>query len=321
VTSGSKVNIMIEDPISPSFSPQAVSDVPAIIGLPVTFISNIGLRLTEAIENAYIAPSSGGGSTNFHDSSAVSKTGRFNLYGQMMKDSLEVAITNPYLKASMRSYVADCAVPLLYKGILNVNDVLTNPDIWEALKTTQTTLLTTYQSQSETTDPITGNLTHEMLTDCPTAWSSIKSDMQAEGPNIVAALGAKNGYQTSYTNTEASSFMGIALADAINTTSNGLITNSAADWVQRTAAINTFADIGDTVLSGDTGGLSQAMSLQQAKAAQKSGWMMAADIFQATMGYVYTVLQTFIIAISPILLLMAVIPGIGMKALDRKSVV
>lgn len=311
VTAHSKVNIMVEDPISPSFSPQAVEDVPVLIGLPVTFISNIGLRLTEAIENTYIHSFPG----NYHDSGAVSKTGRFNLYGQLMKDSLEIAIVNPYLKASMRNYVADCAVPLLYKGTIKINEVLSDPEIWKALKTTQATLLTTYMSQSEVTDPVTGQPTHELLSDCPTAWSAIASDITADAPNLVAALGSKLGYQTNLSNTEATSFMGLALADAINTTSNGLLTNNAAGWVERTAAINTFADIGDSVLSGDTGGLAQAMSLQQAKAAQKSGWMFAADIFQATMGYVYVVLQTFVIAVSPVLLLLAVIPGFGGKAL------
>ena len=304
-----RMNVTVEDPVNPSYVPKTVSNVPGIIVLPTTFISNIGRTLAEGIENAYITPSSAGGKTGFRDTGAVTKTGRFDLYGQLLKDSLSVKYTNPAIRASMRAYISDCVVPMLYSGTISINNVLNSADIWAAEKNSSHTMMTVYY------DPAAANPLDGQVKGCVDAWTAIAADMNTYAPGLLGAISKKNGYQTDLTSTDATAFMTTAVTDAIAVSSNGALSNSAADWVQKTAAINMFSDLGNEILASDTGGLAGAMNLAEAQAAQKSGWLIGADIFQASMGYVYVVLQSFIIAATPILILLCVIPGYGGKAI------
>jgi hypothetical protein len=56
-----------------------------------------------------------------------------------------------------------------------------------------------------------------------------------------------------------------------------------------------------------------ATSLAQAEQSQKTAWWTAAEIFRNMMGYVYVVLQAFIVAIVPIVVIGLMIPGFGGK--------
>lgn len=63
--------------------------------------------------------------------------------------------------------------------------------------------------------------------------------------------------------------------------------------------------------------LMTALSTEQAKQSQKDSWLTGAAIFQSMMGYVYSVLQAFVFAITPIILAALLLPGFGRAILKN----
>lgn len=305
------INVQVEDPVKGYAS--VVSDVPAIVGGPAVLASELGHWLTSAIEHYYRVPASLPSGVAIPDNyGTLTETNRFNLMGTMMKDLSEIRINDPGMRGSFRAYVADCAAPQLYTGQINFQELVGSSNPWGVLTATPNSYtFTTYYGPANN---IAGNSVDPLgsVVNCREAAEQLTLDLDDfVYPSAVEGIARKQSFLGNF---EVFSWTEGALNSAMAWTSNGAI-NTASTAVRQTAVINTFIDTSSSIMNSVAGGegIAYNMALAEARSAQESNWAIAADIFSTFMGYFYVVLHVFVIALSPVIILLLLIPGMAGK--------
>lgn len=309
------INVQVEDPVKGYAS--VVSDVPAIVGGPAVVASELGHWLTAAIEHYYRVPASLPSGVAIPDNyGTLTETNRFNLMGTMMKDLSEIRINDPGMRGSFRAYVADCAAPQLYTGQINFQTLVSSNDPWGVLTATPNNYtFTTYYGPSPTISTAGGSTAVDPLgsvVTCRESAEQLSDDLDDfVYPSAVEGIARKQSFLGNF---EVLSWTEGALNSAMAWTSNGAI-NTASTAVRQTAVINTFIDTSSSIMNSVAGGegIAYNMALAEARSAQESNWAIAADIFSTFMGYFYVVLHVFVIALSPVIILLLLIPGMAGK--------
>lgn len=322
------MNVTVHDTVNNRT--EVVSGVPLIVALPATVTSQIGDFMLRGVES-FFTYSNGG--TSASSPLSMSNSGQFNLIGQMIVDGNQVSINDKHIRSSMHAYVQDCVVPWMYRGYIDAKAMLYSKNLWPDLYNNSLSMMTIYYSDdfpqgvmipcgSKGRDEITyaqarpgssgGVGVDENGQDISTqvgAAERIAYDINKQAPLLVGQ--GFEGFQY----TDAASFFEGAYASAYAyLAQSGPMTTS--EIMRNNAVINTYSDVSRDVMSGlgsDGDGIVYAINAAEAVQGQKTGWEVGAEVFQKIMGYLYTVLQAFVMAIMPIVLVAFFVPSYGAK--------
>jgi hypothetical protein len=316
-----------------------IERVPALVAMPAVLTSAIGNYFTKSLETNFSIPDAmkmgPGGSV-----------GQFNLFGRMMQEANQFVITSSELKRSLSAYTADCVVPALalgqYKAYVTVNgapeyaygtEALLRPNNmleglgsagspsiftkyfpysadsgWEGLTSfVPPPALETDQPADST--PIATYKANGILTSCAGAYAAIKADMENHANALVAANGTaweKAGVMVPF---EAAFTQALGMIAAPGNVKSYTAPNS---FILQQAMINSSnGSFRQAAIQTGNNELMQATAIAQAEQQQKSAWASSFAVFNNMMGYVFTVLQAFIFAITPLIIMAFVVPGLG----------
>lgn len=321
-------NITVNDPVNNYY--YTVERVPALVGVPAAIISQVGIYLTRTIETYFSIPG------EFKVAGPNGTGGYYNLFNRMMSETDQFVIKNPNLKKSVSAFMGDCVVPAIAQGRLQVavqeggvsrtaygNEALMrSTNLMETLKNARHKAIQTRYYLPETTPQALAELGRYVQTDeintgmgvvvsCDDAYALLEKDL-ASGANELLTANAsawgKTGAMVSY-----ETAMSVALAQASsggqNPWSNG---TRPSGYILQASMISTmsgaFRDVAAQVGNNE---FINAAAITQAEHNQKSTWSAGAQVFNNMMGYVYTVLQAFIFAIVPIVVIALMVPGLG----------
>lgn len=281
------VQVEVEDTVDGTWV--APVTVPAIVGLPAAVISTAGYQLTQQLEASFPIP----------DALKLSNGAPFNLAAAMVADSTKARIQDPNLASSMAYYVQDCVIPAIARGNIAASALINSTDF---LTDIHVNLPSVYVNTLLSTPVGSPN-----IVSCNDDWSLINAAVSANGSDAAAYL------------KDASAW---ADTPALN------VVNAAADTVAQWSTNNGITDGGSmvkqaAVLASFTGAFRQsaaatgnsdfltALSVSQATDSQKTGWIVGAEIFNRTMGYIFAILQVFVYALTPLILCVVMVPGVG----------
>lgn len=309
-----KANIVINDPVTNTY--EAVSDVPALIALPSSIISEVGHWMTDQIETAFstISPSS----TNLNMSSG----GGYNLFGSMMQDATNFSITNPELKKSLSAYAGDCVISALARKTLSTSELMSSQNLWKTYqKAASSSSFTRYYSATppgaDGTSSVTcGDETVDFdngmggTATCAAAYACMTADLTAHAADLMTAKAAQ--WAATGTQVEWETRMQSALEIAGGGQNNSAGGQNTTGMILQTAMVNQMSgSFRDAAVQSGTNEILMSASVAQAEAQQKSAWVTGSLVFQHMMGYVYTVLQAFTFAMVPLIIIALMIPGMG----------
>ncbi|MBC8737232.1 conjugal transfer protein TraG, partial [Paraburkholderia sp. UCT31] len=319
-TTGIRANIHIIDPVTAYDS--VVPNVPALVGVPAAIVSDVGHELTYRMEQGFSTPSQ----------FSLTGGGFYNIFGQLMKDSNEIHITNSNLKMSLDAFISDCAVPAMAQGSLSLDALTTSTNLWSTLSAAKlNAVLTKYfpydngaalGGVSSGTAVLNaacasaggGGIAQEggmgATVSCATAYTCLDSDLKRHASMLLNS--SANSWATTGVNTPMATLMTTAIQWAgggMNSDATGI---DPAGYFQQKALLSSMTGaFRQAAVQAGNNELMTAALVTQAEQNQKSTWVVGAQIFQNSMGYIYTVLQAFIFGLVPIVIVALMIPGLG----------
>jgi len=292
---GAKVDVVVSDQYNHSGGPQnyVVQDVPAVVGLPISFITTGINKLQVLFSQALSMP---GGGINYSDYSVAGKG--FNFLGSIVKDSQSIQITNPNVKASFEEYFAQCVMYEQYNGSLVGVDLLSTNDILADIEVDIESRFARYY------DATTGAVTLET---CKDIYANIKTIMEDSGIVGEFINSSMSGYK--FAN------LGITPTNAIASAYSALgATGTGTNIASQNAIINTITgayEHASTITGAEE--IALAINTEQAKKAQTTGWLTGAEVFSDMVLYLLGGLQALVFAMMPLLVAFVAIPGMGMQ--------
>ncbi len=303
LTMGARVNVTINDNATGYYN--TVTQVPAIVGVPAAVISEIGYKLEQGIEQDFSIP----------NGLKVTQSGIYDVMGQTLKDANRMVITDPNLKRDLAGYVENCVVPEIGLGRVSVEQLMNSSNLLSTFGAAATPSLLTPYYPVGGNSPVTSFSNQGTLERCDTVYGSLKTDVQ----NYAGAL--MNAQTAEWQSTGIMVPFGTAMQDVLQEAAAGGGGNPTVggysnpeSYILQSAMINTSrpafqdaaAELGENPVM-----LSTAIS--QADQTQRSSWFTTVTVFHNMMGYVYIVLQAFVLALVPIIAVMLLLPGMGGK--------
>jgi len=278
-------NVMINDPVGNYAN--VATDVPAIVAVPVSAISSIGDWMTREFETVFSMP----------NNLTVSQGGGFNLATSLVNDATQIRINDPNLRGSVVQYVSNCVMPMLVSGELNNRAILQSTNLWNTLKSDNAALVTPVYSSANDAGALTA---------CSDAHGLIEEALEAAAPGMLQESAS------AWYSSGAFNWLSGGIQSAFTWLSDGAMNGSAASHVQQAAVINLYND-SYSAAAAQTGNneLITSLALEQAKQTQKTSWMTTAELFKDVAGYLYAVLQAFVFALAPVVLIALLVPGWG----------
>lgn len=327
-------NITVNDRVTGYYN--TVERVPFVVGVPAALISQIGDYFTRSIETYFNYPQ--------ELKLTGASVGQFNLFGRMMEESSQYIINEPPLRNSLRAYVSDCVVPAIATGrfqyddngkiVRGVDALLNSTNLVQTLKTAQhNAIMTKYFPLTEEGFSTSGaayarvNAVRDgtrdysdeflqaqgLVLSCADAWPAIEADIQQSAAKLIDASSAqwsKTGIQVPLESLHSSIIAGLAGGgDGNSEHAQGASPNS---FVQQQSVMNIMSGAmrQSAAQSGNNEALTASL-VSMAEQQQKSSWGTAFSVFNNMMGYVYTVLQAFIFAVAPLIIVAMLLPGMG----------
>lgn len=338
-TTGLTANVVIQDQsratgmfgVDPVYR---VDAVPALIVMPAVLTSLVGKYFTESIETYFTMPSelkmSGGA------------VGQYNLFGRMQQESAQYILTSPELKRSVSQYMGDCVIPAMalgqFKGLVpdgltpggtvmgyGTSAMVRSTNLWKTLESAgNKSILTKYYpfdvndiewasvAGSEVADlsfSPTSNASYMstgVLMSCASAYSVLTGDMTKHAQLLLqqgAEAWARSGVQVTFP---------IAMQTMLTQSGATGTAGQPSGYIMQTALMNTVSGAfrQAAIQTGNNVALT-SVQLAQAEQSQWSSWSAGFSTFNNMMGYVFTVLQAFIFAITPLIIVALMIPGMG----------
>lgn len=321
ITANVNVNDLVvnRDGIAETYT---VEEVPALVALPAALTSEVGYYFTRVMETYFTTP----------DEFKVtgSGAGQFNLFAKMVEESGQYGFQFPELKQSLSAYTADCVVPALAMGKLTgpgtdsagnaaqltgLNALTHSTNLMQTYTSAQhNAIMTTYypinQPSYQSACPAGAVGGMGCVMSCADSYTMISKDMAASAQSLLdkgTQAWAKTGILVPY-ETAMRTMLAQAAAngsvDAGFTSPNGYI-------LQQSMLNQMSGSFRQAAIQTGNNEAIQAANISQAEAAQISGWVAAFSTFNNMMGYVFTTLQAFIFAITPMIVVALLIPGLG----------
>ena len=341
-STGLTSNVLVVDLVRPEGSATGqdyrVENAPALVVIPAAFTSSVGKYFTEAMETYYSTPD------------AFKMTGgavaQFNLFGKMVSETTQYKITSSELKRSLTAYNSDCVVSAIalgkFKGpgidpttgqkgtLYGVQALVRSTEMKETLASAKNAaILTKYFPYSPTetgwiaiansetevkSDPASLALYSGsgVLVSCEAAWKMIEIDLQNHAQRLYEG-GAEAWEKTGTSTTYETLFTSMLEKAAAPMAANGqALYTSPQSFILQTAMVNSArGTFRSAAINTGNNEILAAVNLSQAEHNQKSAWASAVHTFNFMMGYVYTVLQAFIFALTPMIVVALFIPGMG----------
>lgn len=276
---------------------QTVTRVPALVAVPASVVSQMGEWMTREIEGTFNLPTE------------LTLTGGsfFNLAHRLEQDLGRIHITNADLKRSLSQYMQDCVVYGIARGDIRLDDIRTQAqDFWKVMEFPNKAVMTTYYPQSSgTSNSLERGL--GTVVSCSAAYQFLTEDLQNHAQELLAS------------NSDAWSTTGVMVPlESVATAGYTWLMGDAyggnpAGFVKQRAMLNTIGGMfREAAARANNNELLLSFSIAQAEHNQKSAWFAAAQLFNNMTGYVFSTLQAFIFAITPLIIIALMIPGFGL---------
>lgn len=290
------VKVEVQDTITGTWV--APVEVPFIVGVPAAVISTAGHEITRQIEASFFLP----------DEFKLANGAPYNLAASLLNDATKAKIADAKLSRSMAYYISDCFTSGVAAGALEATTLLTSTDFLKDIAyLNQAMMVNTELGAPGGGTPTPGGAPGASmeLVNCVDAYARILARVE------------QGGEAADYF-TEASAWHGTAALDVLNTAADAVGSAlsggalSGASMVKQAAVLSTFTGSYSKVAAatGNSDFLS-AVAIEQAKAAQVNSWIVGAEMFNRTMGYIYSILQVFVYATAPLVFMAILIPGVG----------
>lgn len=300
-TTGARANLHVYDRMS-GYS-NVVAGVPAIVALPASIVSQTGEWLTQQIEQNFGIP----------NSLKISGSGQYSLFTKVMSDMNKFVITDPDLSNNLKAYVGDCVVPALALGKVSAADFKRDQNLVAVLKKAQSKpIMTRYYGTCALTIPGSPD-PRGALTSCERAFECIETDLDLYADALLEATNKQ--WENTGIMVPFEQAMSEALAQASAGGANPMARYARPQGaiLQKALASHLAGDFRDAAVRTGNNEVMTAVAIAQAEQSQKSSWYTAAELFKNMMGYVYLVLQAFIFAVIPVIIIALMIPGLGGK--------
>lgn len=344
-TTSLKVNVNITDMIrdsSGASTAYTVSGAPALVVLPAALTTEIGRYFTRSIETYFVMPDE-------FKLAGIGSGGQFNLFGKILKESSEYVITSSELKKSLANYSTDCVIPAIALGELSgpvynpstkktetgygVDALLKTSNLSETLKSAAHKSVMTKYYPVDAAD--NAWRAEGVLNSGGSLDSSSMSSSKASALGVVVTCESaatllfdeNNGAIATYANLMLTNGASAWAKTGINVPFESLFSatyaplnqgDAAFGYSKPTAMITQQALINSmngsfrqSAIQTGNNELIQASMISQAESSQRSSWVSAALVFNNMMGYIYVTLQAFIFALTPLIVVALLVPGLG----------
>ena len=300
-----------------------VDRVPALVALPAALTSQVGHYFTTVIETYFTIP----GPYKL----AGENGGQFNLFSKMIEESDQFMFTDSGVKNSMAAYVSDCVVPAIARGKFEgkVIDPITgaskteygaavlsqSANLLEALGSAKHNAIMTKVYRSSYAPAGANAVTVQdsgfgTVKTCALAYEDLKVMMTANAEALVGASAkayAKAGITTPY-----ETLFSTMLAGASAPGGGGATYSRPSGYILQQGMLNSMSgSFRQAALQTGNNEMMTAAAIAQAEQNQRSTWVAGFHVFNNMMGYVFTVLQAFIFAITPMIVVALMVPGLG----------
>ncbi len=288
----------------------AVPDVPMLVALPEAIVSTAGHELARLMATFYSVPGD----------LTVSGGNAFNIAAALTQASTRVHISDPLLRATIAAFAKNCIVPGMVSGRLSAYRLTTSTQLWGSGGTLSgvnpaplTPVYTDTQPQgvilactaagAPPLATVAAVNTHPSISTVG-AYEYISQYIHMEAPTWFAqGAGAWAG-------TAAYSWLSGTLTSAQSYLFGGAMTQSTGESIEQSAAINVLSPSlnAAAIASGQSQSV-VALAVAQGEKSQVSAWATTVTLFRDLSGYIYSVLQAFLVAMTPILLAAAFMHG------------
>lgn len=309
-TTGARANVHVYDRMS-GYS-NVITGVPAIVALPASLVSQTGEWLTQQIEQNFTIP----------NSLKISGGGRYSLFTEVMSDMSKFVITDMDLSNSLKAYVGDCVVPAMALGKVSASDLARKEQLVEVLEAAASKpIMTRYYPMAA--NGSNGSCVHVppdynsglgVLMSCQKAYDCVRADLDRYADALLTATNAQ--WESTGVMVPFEQAMSEAMAQAAASGGNNPLARYSRPQgviLQKALSAHLARDFRDAAVRTGNNELMTATAIAQAEQSQKSSWYTAAELFKNMMGYVYLVLQAFIFAVIPAIVIALMIPGLGGK--------
>ena len=304
----STADAVIIDPVSGYTN--AIDGAPALVVLPESIISSIGHEASELIEQFFSTP----------NNLQVAHGGGFDLANSLVQDSTTVQVTDPLARSTLAAFAHNCIMPGIASGRLSSYTLVTSTKLWGAGGTLanvpQSPLTPVYTAQDAYGAMLPcgpkgvasdqGAYVVYNGTQYRDAYDYLSAYFKGEAPKWLAQSAA------TFSTTSAYSWLSSTLASAQTFLFGGALTQTTGESIEQAATINALRPAlnAAAVAAGQSQAVT-ALAVSQGEQSQVSSWATAALIFRDLSGYLYSVLQAFVMALLPIITVALFIPGAG----------
>lgn len=302
-------DVVIQDEVNKTVN--TVRSVPTVLFLPVAVVTTVGHNITEALETYYSMPS---------DLTMTGAGGGFNMANSLIQASTKITVTDPLFRATMEQFSENCIIPSLAAGRISATQMINAPVLFGSGSPLANI------NPSPLTNVFTDNNPAGVLVSCGAAGAQPGSSASNSTPSVTAnnaydyitnymkSIASNYAGASAYTNTPIFGFMTAAsLANAQTQLSGGVMSSNGAASIEQAAAINVLnPSLNAAAVASGNSSMVTAMAVSQGETTQKTGWATAGIMFQNLSGYMYSVLQAFLIALSPLVVAALFFPGAGL---------
>lgn len=275
---------------------KAPVNVPAVVGIPAAVVSTAGYELTRQIEASFTLP----------EAMKLSNGAPFNMAASMLQDASKARITDPNLSSSLAYYVQDCFVMGVSDGSLSPTALLTSTNFLNDIHYKHPGVMVNTLLQENYVGV-------DRVVSCDQAWTNINTYITGLGAGVENFLSSSSAW----TGTTAYTVLNAGMdAVAQYATNNGITTGGG--MVRQAAVLSAFSGAyrQTSAATGNSDFLT-GLALSQAYQSQTTGWVVGAEVFNRVMGYIFAVIQVFVYSITPLVLVAALIPGLGFALLKN----
>lgn len=318
-----KVTVVVADRVNNYYN--TVQGVPMLFAAPASLISQAGEFLTEKVETFMSLP----------DQLKITGGGQFNLVAKVVADGSNWKLNDPYLRASVNNYIADCAIPGMARRDISLDTLRTSSNIWSDLKFDNRAVMTRYVPVSSSTSSATPGASGAGAAAAPgAAAEALAACAATSSDDKVALVSCSAAHACIARDLELYAGQLHGSGDLGDLAESGLLRplgdmmTSSYTWLMGGGGVQGAAATGlsQRIMANSLSGTFRAAAAQagnnelittaavtQAVETQRSGWITSAAVFNDLMGYIFIVLQVVIYGLAPFVAVLLFAPGFGMR--------
>jgi len=262
-----------------------INKVPFILGIPASFLSQIGQYVALAVDTFYSTP------LQRSQKHPLSHQG-YNQMGILINQSLGYHFSQPWLKKSLSHFFVDCVSPLISEGVMPLSTLSNSHSIWTLVKSSpyyMARMTVYYDDEKAGRQPLAGR-----VVTCHEAAGQIDRDLRLyKAPQPLLATRLQ------------------AVLHDIDSQSQSQASQSAHMYLRQSAMLNMLMSAVPREVNARTSSLAL---VQPSHPHQPAFYPLHSfnlpRLFQSVLGYMYAVLQVIVYAIVPFVVVFSLLPGL-----------